>query len=309
MSFMKERALFFVLFLAGAHQAVACAGSGAQGMSAAMLDRGAKSFGLEFEYSKWDELGHDNAHELHEAGEHIHNFDHDETWRLLFGYGLSERLELDFALPFVRKTFLRVEEDVVGHGDASSGLGDAEVSGKYRFLSGRGDASLIGGVKFPTGETSETGFDGKKLEIEEAAGSGSFDHALGIAYASPWLGRWSFAAGALHRFKTQGARDYEFGDETLLSVSSSFALGEEGRFPCVHLTAEAIAQFTGKDKSAGSKVSASGGEVFYFSPGVSADFGRDFAVSLSVPVPVYQNLGGEHSEIDYRVVVGVRWNG
>lgn len=288
---------------------LACETESACSLSSKVLPKGALSAGFSFEYYKYDELGHQNAHVLHEEGEHVHNFDHDEVYSLALGYGLWNDFELDLKLPYIQKTFLRVEDGVVGKGDSSKGIGDMTLSGKHCFYHGYADLSWIAGVKFPTGDTSQRGFDDKKLEIEELPGSGSFDYILGLA-AGKEIDRLSLEGGILYTLKTQGARDYEFGDVLELGLSSFYALGPIGQFPNYRLGAEIKARFIQKDKDKGSKIANSGGEVLFFAPGLRMDINKRAAAFVSAPVPVSQNRGGEHSELDYSVLAGITllWN-
>ncbi len=272
------------------------------------LTRGTMALGLTFEHRKWDELGHRNAHELHEDGRDIHNFDHDEFYHLALGYGVTDDLEVGVLMPIVQKTFLRVEDGVVGRGDDAEGAGDLTLTGKYRVYKGVANLAVLGGVKFPTGDTAQTGFDGKKLEPEEVPGTGSFDYLVGAAVGKQ-VSRWTFGGDLLYNVKTRGAQGYEFGDVLRCDLATSYALREVGRFPQVRLTGELNAQFLDKDKSRRGKVFDSGGQVFFLTPGISVDLTKQMTAFISVPVPVYQNRGGEHSEVKYGLMAGVslRW--
>jgi hypothetical protein len=286
-------------------RAFACEAETGSVLSAKVLHRGALSVAVAYEYRKYDELGHLNAHELHEKGRHVHNFDHDQVYSLALGYGVANDFELGLKIPYVQKKFLRVEHGVVGKGDSSKGIGDVVLQGKYCFFRGFADLAGIAGVKFPTGDTAQRGFDDRKLAIEEQTGSGSFDYLLGLA-ASKEFSRWLISSGLFYTFKNQGARDYEFGDILEFGVSAFYALRPIGQFPNYRLGAEIRQQFIAKDKDRGAKVVDSGGEVLFFSPGFQADINEHFVAFVRAPVPVAQNRGGEHSELDYSVIAGVK---
>jgi hypothetical protein len=272
------------------------------------LKRGRFALGFTFEHRKWDELGHRSAHELHEEGRDVHNFDHDEFHHLALSYGITDDLEVGITMPIVQRTFLRVEDGVVGKGDDSAGAGDLSLVGKYRVYQGMADVAVLGGVKFPTGDTAQTGFDGKKLEPEEVPGTGSFDYLLGAAVGKQ-IGRWTVGGDLLYNFKTEGAQQYEVGDVLRFDLATSCALREAGQFPNVRLTGELNAQFLDKDRGRTGKVFDSGGQVFFVTPGVSVDLTKQMTAFFSVPVPVYQNRGGEHSEVTYGLIAGLslRW--
>ncbi len=276
--------------------------------AATTLAQGAFSLGVTFEYRKWDELGHRNAHELHEEGRDIHNFDHDEFYHLAVSYGLTDDLEVGVTFPIAKKTFLRVEDGVVGQGDDAEGAGDLTVLGKYRCSRRIADLSLVGGIKFPTGDTAQSGFDGKKLEPEEVPGAGSFDYTVGAAIGKP-IGRWSFGGDLLYTVKTEGAQGYEFGDVLRFDLSTGCAVRKPGQLPNARLTGEFNAQFLDKDKGRAGNIFDSGGQVFFVTPGVSVDLTEQTTMFFSMPVPVYQNRGGEHPEVAYGLIAGVslRW--
>ena len=310
----RKICLFFIsglLILNLKTPGLACEAESAGSLSPKVLPKGALSAGVSFEYRKYDELGHQNAMDLHMQGEHVHNFDYDEIYTLALGYGLWRDFELDLRLPYIRKAFLRVEDEdeIAGKGDSSKGIADMTLSGKYCFYHGYADLSGIAGVKFPTGDTSQRGFDDKKLAIEELPGSGSFDYILGLA-AGKEIDRLSLEGGILYTLKTQGAGDYEFGDVLELGVSSSYALKPIGQFPNYRLTGEIKARFIKKDKDKGSKVASSAGEVLFLSPGLQMDINKQMSAFISAPIPVSQNRGGEHSELDYSVLAGITmfWN-
>lgn len=287
-------------------RALACEAEAGNALSARVLPKGALSASVSYEYRKYDELGHLNAHELHEEGRHVHNFDHDQVYSLALGYGVTNDFELGLRVPYVQKKFLRVEDGVVGKGDSSKGIGDVVLQGKYCFFHGFADLAGIAGVKFPTGDTAQRGFDDRKLAVEEQPGSGSFDYLLGLA-ASKEFSRWLIECGMIYTFRNQGARDYEFGDALELGVSAFYALIPDGRFPNYRIGAEIRQQFIAKDRDKGMKVADSASEVLFFSPGFQADINEHVAAFVSAPVPVAQNRGGEHSELDYSVIAGVKF--
>jgi len=283
------------------------AGVSAESFTGTNLTKGAWSAEFSFEYHKWDELGHRNAHALHEAGRDLHNFDHDEYYSAALAYGVTDDLEIAGSIGYVQKTFLHVADGFVGNGDDSDGIGDLTILGKYRVYKDELDVAVLGGVKFPTGETSEKGITGNKLEAEEQPGTGSYDYIVGLA-AGKSMGRWSLGGDVIYTFKTEGAQGYELGDVTQLDLRTRYALREPGIFPNVHLTGEVNLQFVQKDDKRGKEVFDSGAEILFLTPGVDVDLNDTASVFFSFSVPVYQDRGGEHSEIDYQLKTGVTLN-
>ena len=307
MFIIRKMGLFFMtagLIFNLKTQGLACDSGSADPLSAKVLPKGALSAGVSFEYRKYDELGHQNAADLHMQGEHVHNFDHDEIYNLSLAYGAGDDFEVKLGLPYVKKTFLSVHDETAGAGDYSQGPGDVSVSGKYCFYHGWMDIAALSGVKFPSGSISRRGVNDKKLAVEELPGSGSFDYTLGLA-AGREIDRWLLGGGFLYTFNTRGAKDYEFGDVLEAGVSSYYALKPIGQFPNYRLGGEIKARFIKKDKDKGSKVASSAGEVLFLSPGLQMDINKQLSAFISAPVPVSQNRGGEHSELDYSVIAGI----
>ncbi len=52
----------------------------------------------------------------------------------------------------------------------------------------------------------------------------------------------------------------------------------------------------------------SGGTTVFLSPGFSIDLTNDVAFFAAAPVPVYQDLGGEHEELKYEVLSSLSWH-
>src|SRR3989338_3059807 len=97
MSIIRRICLFFMtglLVLNLKTPGLACEAETAGSLSPKVLPKGALSAGFSFEYLKYDEIGHQNAAELHEQGEHVHNFDHDEIYNLSLAYGVGDDFEV-----------------------------------------------------------------------------------------------------------------------------------------------------------------------------------------------------------------------
>jgi len=308
MSLCGRTGLYLWIFLlslgydtrAFAHQGEAHTGEG----GGAMLKKGASSTSFTFEHQKWDELGHRNAHLLHEGGRDIHNFDHEESYYFSFGHGVTDDIQIDLTIPIVDKTFLRVEDGVVGQGDSSTGTGDLKVSGKFRVYEGPIDVIALGGVKFPTGNTADRGFDGKKLEPEEVPGTGSFDYSFGGA-VNKQFGRWFLSGGVIYILKTEGAQGRENGNVLQFDLSSSVSVREPDKFPNVQISGGVTAQHLSQDEGRSGKILDSGGEALFIKPGISINLNRKTTVFFSTSIPAYQNRGGQHPEIDYGLTAGV----
>ncbi len=266
--------------------------------------------GFLFEQQRYDSMAASHAHSLHHPGRDIHDKTHEEFYNLVGGLGVLQDLDLYAELPIVSRSSLQIEDHArLGQRDTSSGVGDLRVGGKYRFWKKGVDAALLFGVKAPTGQTSNINKSGDKIEPELQPGSGSWDVTGGLSASRSFQDRWTLASAVQYTYRGEGAQDEKLGDVFRYDLGFSYALKPLGRNPNVSLVAEFQLQWLGKDRSRGvDKVLDSGGTTLFFSPGISADLTKSLSAFVAVPVPIHQNLGGEHVEVKYEVLTGLSWH-
>ena len=63
-------------------------------------------------------------------------------------------------------------------------------------------------------------------------------------------------------------------------------------------------QWQDKAKVGGVTDRSTGGTVVYLSPGLRASFDARYSAYLSLGIPIYQQLNGNQTEVDYRLVAG-----
>ena len=73
------------------------------------------------------------------------------------------------------------EEEFLGDGQNSTGLGDSIFLGKYKFYDKQFGLAGIFGLKLPTGNTNERNMAGERFEPELQPGTGSLDYMAGIS--------------------------------------------------------------------------------------------------------------------------------
>ena len=208
------------------------------------------------------------------------------------------------------------EEPIEQLGDAN-GFGDVQVYGAYQWLSpvnNAGSSTLLFGLKIPTGDTHKKSRDGERLETELQPGSGSWDLFLGLAYSHRWEG-WSFDSNLLYTFVTEGSQHTNLGDifNYNLSLShpiySTAPVGHEGHDHhhssleagmSVSLILEINGEWRDRTEIRGQTERHSGGNLLYFSPGVSIRNG-DWTIGAAISVPL-ENLNGVQSEPETRIM-------
>lgn len=267
------------------------------------------SLGFLLEYQDWKHFDPQKAHERHEEGRDAHSRRNDMVYNVILGYGLTDNLSLTLQLPFVERRTRQVEEhDFVDQKETSSGKGDVIAYGKYRFYNKLFGAAAILGIKAPTGQTDERDKQGTRFEPEEQPGTGSTDFIFGMALNKAF-GRFTIDGSILYQLKGTGSQDnYEFGDIVRVNINGAYAVKEREKYPGLQMLAGVHAQFAEKDHQNAEKISDTGGTTVFFSPGISSQLTDKVSSSISVMLPVLQNLGRDHQEVDYNVLFSVGYN-
>lgn len=278
--------------------------------TASTLGRRRGIVGFTFDTRRYNAIPAEDAHELHDTGRDIHGKNHEEIYNLHAGYGLTDDLDLYVVAPLVSKTSVQIEDhDHLGRGERAAGVGDLRLLGKYRFWSEDIDAAVLAGVKLPTGETSDRDQSGNKFEAEQQPGSGSWDGEFGLVVSRNFHRRLSLATSVQYTLKGEGAQDRKLGDVFRYNVGMSYALRELGAFPNLSLVLELNTEWALRDHSRAERhVLDSGGTTVLISPGLTAQLTEHLSAFWSLPMPIYQDLGGEHEELTYEILAGMSWS-
>ncbi len=266
------------------------------------------SLGFLYEYVDWKHADPQKAHLQHEDGRHGHARRSDSVYNAIIGYGVTDKLTLTLQFPFVtRETRQTENEDFLGQSERSSGQGDTTAFGKYRFYDKLFGATAILGVKVPTGRTSETDKQGGRFEPEEQPGTGSTDFLFGLAIDKNF-GRLTVNGSILYQLKGSGTQDYEFGDIVRTNLLGAYTIKDRGKYPGVQLLAGVNAQFVEKDHVDSDRISDSGGTSAFFSPGISSQLTDNLSSSAVIMLPVIQNLGRDHQEVDSNILFSIGYS-
>ncbi len=278
--------------------------------TASTLGKGRGVAGFLFEQQRYDAIPASEAHAFHHQDRDLHDKTHEEFYTMTGGYGLLPDMDLYVSLPVVSRSSLQIEHhNRLGQVDTYSGLGDLRLTGKYRFWKKQMDAAVLIGVKAPTGKVSDIDKSGDKAEPELQPGSGSWDFTAGLAVSRSFWQRWGLASAAQYTYRGEGTGATRLGDIFRWDLGASYALKPLGQNPNLSLVAEFQLQWSGRERSPGSdKVFDSGGTVLFFSPGISADFTKSFSAFVATPIPVSQDLGGQHVETKYGLLAGASWH-
>jgi len=199
-------------------------------------------------------------------------------------YGLTSRISVFGSAPLLAQRSFRLVHGTlspVSYSYSTRGFGDALAGARFGVL--RGPRPLVASVavKLPTGDSDEREL-GAILDPMGEPGSGSTDLFASAQYSWAWKGlSWSSAAS--RQQTTSNAREYRYGNETILSVAASRAV----RGPV-----SASLQVKGFHKAHSTlldqEVPSTGGVMVYLTPGVRVTARDGLSFYALVPVPVYR---------------------
>lgn len=277
--------------------------------TASTIGKGRAAAGFTLTQLKFNTIPAANAHQFHHLGNDVHGKNREETYDIHAGYGVTDNWDVYLSAPVVSKTVIEIDSHrYLGQRERSTGFGDMRFITKYRFWKRFFEAALIGAVKFPTGNTSDKTPYGKKFAPENQPGTGSWDGEFGIALSRSFLKHWSVATSFQYAMRTRGAQQFHAGDLFVYNAGISYAIKELGTNPNLSVVLELKNAWGMRDRSREEeRILASGGTTILVSPGLVADLNRHVSAFWAMPLPVYQNLGGEHEELRYEIVTGMNF--
>ena len=223
-------------------------------------------------------------------------------------YGVVENFQVGLSLGYYQAVKAREAEFDSGTGDTEiatlnpDGLTDLWLSGKYRFYRGPiGSFAVFGGVKFPTGRDDVNNSAGERVEPSATAGSGAYDGMLGLAYSRFLISRVTLDTSFQYTLRTE-ANNFRLGDRIDGGLALAYRFTEDiQKFPQVSAFAEANVRHLFKSEDGGMRDPNTGGTAIFLTPGVRVLFTRNFAFTLSSPLPVLQDLNGEQLKTSYKI--------
>ncbi len=274
--------------------------------TASTLGQNRLQAGFAFEYVRYNSIPAANAHRLHHQGRDVHGKNHEQAYDMNFGYGILKDLDVYGAAPVVSKNSIEIHDhENLGAKERATGFGDLRFSTNYKFWKKYVEASVITGIKFPTGKTTAKRRSGDKFAPELQPGTGSWDGQFGVAVSRSFKKRFSAAASFEYFLNGEGAQGHKAGDIFRSSIGGSYAVRNLGSSPNVNVILEFNNEWALKDHSREeNRVFDSGGTTLSLSPGIIVSLTRNISLFWSCPIPIYQNLGGEHEEKKFEMVAG-----
>ncbi len=264
-------------------------------------------FDFTVEQQNWNTENSRVAHNLHHNGHHVHNKTHEEFYHFSLGTSPVEKLHLLAEIPYVHRSFTELDNHaILGNKESTEGWGDLKISGLYKVLETEsGYVGPMAGVKFPTGSTSEENSVGTLAEMELQPGSGSYDYSVGGGFG--WSqGLWSINGNMLYTLKTEGDHDFEFGDVLSSYVFLAYDAGQLCKMAYARIGLDVNFQLEDKQNHLGHEIADSGGALVLMGPAVVLTITDRVALTGNFLLPVYQDMGGVHQELDFVWHAGAR---
>jgi hypothetical protein len=255
---------------------------------------------LTVEQQNWDKMDARGAHNLHHEGHHVHNKTHEEFYHFTLGVNPVEDVTLLTQLPYVTRESIEIHDHArLGAKEQSEGIGDLSITGVYRWFKNAQDfLGPVLGIKIPTGGTRETNSTGVRFEPELQPGSGSTDYKMGAAFQKEMS--WATLHGnVLYTVKTKGAQDFEFGDAFSSYLFLDRSVGPKDGYFHTKVGLDMNLQIEEKQTDDGVEMADSGGVTLLLGPALNVKAGDAVSIFGNFLMPVYQDLGGLHQELDF----------
>ncbi len=210
--------------------------------------------------------------------------------------------------------YVERQAELDGREVSRSGLGDVEVSGKYRFFRQVGPwfdrhAAVEVGVKLPTGEGDDLD---PTLPLPLAhrltPGTGSTDAFVDLVYQQGQR-RFVWGGDLLYRWNGEGEDDYRFGDALKLAFDVEYVAfpreyTKPGNEVFVLLEGALVHRF---DDEADGRELPTGGTELLLAPGIQHIATEQVLLSLSLQLPVGSDLDDAALESDWNVLAEIRY--
>ena len=198
---------------------------------------------------------------------------------------------------------------------SDSGPGDIEVSAKYRFFREVGPwfdrhAAVELGLKLPTGASDLPSDPTVPLPLAHrlTPGTGSTDAFVDLVFQQGQR-RFVWGGDLSYRWNGEGEADYRFGDVVRLAWDAEYVA-----FPRVYKTPgnEVFLLLEGAllhrfDDELGGRDLPTGGTELLLAPGIQHIATDQMLFSVSVELPVWQNLDRLAPESDWNALAEVRY--
>jgi hypothetical protein len=177
----------------------------------------------------------------------------------------------------------------------SSGIGDVDLSARYTLWLDKEQRpsqmfGVLAGLRTPTGREQ---FDskGNSLDIDVQRGTGSWIPNFGAWYGYYHYPYFFYASGVYHQPLNKGFQEFEAGKALVSTFLAQYALNYQ-----FALQFGLDTRWSTKNTQLGETDQNSGGFIAFVTPGLVYHVSEDVLLNLSLQIPAYKNLHGEHNE-------------
>jgi hypothetical protein len=215
----------------------------------------------------------------------------DDRINIGLAYAPTKRLNLALRVPVIAKSFDTADLSQ----SKTHGIGDVEVSARYALWLDNEQRpqklfGLLAGLRMPSGREK---FDnqGRSLDIDVQSGTGLWIPNMGIWYGYYHYPYFFYASSVYHQPVNKGFQQFEAGKALVSTFLAQYALNYQ-----FALQLGIDTRWSTKNQQAHITDPNSGGFIAFLSPGVVYHLTQDVLLNLSVQIPAYKHLHGEHSE-------------
>ena len=235
------------------------------------------------------------------------------TLMLQTGFSLTERVSLDFFVPWLRQEreirFLGQVSDFT----ATNGLGDLVLLGKYSVIKKEMRSQFLtiaAGLKAPTGSSSKINNNGLPLNADLQPGSGAWDGIFLLEYQQALGFRKSMTAFARTILTFKGINDsylgqntYQFGTEWqgFLGVSDRILIGKNIIDPSLAVRFRSA----GADRFNGGAQTGTGGRWAFLNPSINFWKTQNFSFSIGGDIPIFSYVKDTQVTPTFRFNTGI----
>jgi len=238
------------------------------------------------------------------------------------GYGISNRLDIGFVLPYVHREHNHIHHE---NGQTNlenwnfSGIGDILLTGNYAVILPSMEKEIFfgitAGVKLPSGVTNSVNAEGETAEVTIQPGTGSIDEIIGANFRYPLFtiqttekdvySAIPLIIGVSYKISGKGTDDYKFGNSLLVTAGTNYQFTK---------TAGLTLQFNVRNQdyadtgTTGEPSANTGGTWMYLSPGLNLNFTDNIALFGIIQLPVYINVHGLQQASSFNAQIGISAN-
>lgn len=320
---IKRIAFSFVAAILAANMSWASCGSASCPIDTYTTDRSEKGvvrldYSTEYIDQDQPKIGRRNASVGEISGHHDEVFTLNQIQKIGIDAGLTDRLNVQFVLPFVHREHQHIHHH---HGtDINeswnfSGMGDLTLLSRYAISKGsenRARYSIIAGGILPTGRDQAINADGDEAEVGILPGKGAYSLILGGALSknlsaktlNGLYAKLPVFLSSTYQWNGKGKEDYKIGNVWLANIGATYPI-----LPKVGLMLQTNIRVARRDDRGKTfeEVEKTGGTYVYVSPGVQLTLAENLWSYFYVQIPVYQRVNVIQLTSDYNFIAGLSY--